>query len=59
MNEYDEINEWYRKADDLLCAIKMHNDNVINIMELAVFLRHTYLEGKEVGIHELNNARRN
>lgn len=58
MNEYEEINEWYRKADDMLCAIKMHNDSVINIMELAVCLRHTYLEGKEAGIYECNNERR-
>jgi len=58
MNEYDEINEWYRKADDILCDIKIHNDSVINIMELALCLRCTYLEGKEAGIHQSNNARR-
>jgi len=56
MNEFEELQEWYSKADALICS--MEKDKLYNIMLVAVALRMTYVEGKADGVKEWNSAPR-
>lgn len=56
MNEFEELKEWYEKADSLVCS--MGHDKLYNIMMIAVVLRDLYIQGKSDSVKERGSAPR-
>ncbi len=56
MNEFQEIEEWYQKADAILCSLTA--DKIENILMVAAFLRQIHVEAKATGVREWNNTPR-
>jgi len=56
MNEFDEIKEWYERADAIIHDLS--NDKIENILHLAAILRGIYVEGKKDGVKEWTSSPR-